>query len=190
MSRIDNNPLLTGACGMLGKAIVFRQLHGKTILSKRPKRPATITAHQEIMRSRFQRAVEYAKKQMQNEQRKAEYAGAIDDRRHSAYAVALTDCMTAPKVNAIDHSNYRGTPGDTFIIHATDDFKVTEVSVTIFNGNGIMIEQGNAILAPGLKEQWRYVITKTNSTLAGTRILAQAMDQPGNVGLLEVVISR
>ncbi len=153
MNSIGNNPLLAGARGMLGKAIVFRQLHGKTILSNRPKRPATITAHQEMMKSRFKRAVEYAKKQMHNE-----------------------------------HSNYKGAPGDTLLIHATDDFKVTAVSVTISNSNGIKVEQGNAILPPGLKEEWRYVITETNSTLAGTRILVKAMDQPGNVGLLEVII--
>jgi hypothetical protein len=190
MSTIVNNPLMKGVSGMFAKLMVFRELRGKIVMSNRPKRSGKLTPHQEMMRSRFQRAVMYAKKQMQDEQRKAAYAAAINGRKHSAYAVALTDYMTAPKVTSVDISNYKGVVGDPIIIHATDDFKITEVHVTISDSYGNTIEQGNAILSPGLKEEWRYVITETNSTFAGTRILAQAMDQPGNVGLLEVVISR
>ncbi len=190
MALIANNPLLKGISGMLGKLIVFREVRGKIVLSNRPKRSGKLTVHQEMMRSRFQCAVHYAKKQMQNEQRKAEYSTGINDRKHSAYAVALTDYMTAPKVTAMDVSGYIGEVSNTIIIHATDDFKVTEVLVTITDNKSIIIEQGNAILQPDKEGEWHYSITKTNSTLAGTHILAKAMDQPGNVGWMEVIINK
>jgi hypothetical protein len=188
MSRIGNNPLLKGLHGMLAKLIVFREVRGRMVVSNRPKRSGKLTPHQEMMRSRFQRAVQYAKQQMQKEQRKAEYAAAIDDRRHSAYAVALTDCMTAPKVNAVDTSHYKGIVGNPIFIRATDDFKVTDVQVTITDSNGNVIEQGNAVLLPNASDEWLYVITQTNTMFSGTRIIARAMDYPGNVGVMETVV--
>ena len=78
---------------------------------------------------------------------------------------------------------------NTIIIHATDDFKVTEALVTITDNKSIIIEQGYAILQPDKDGEWHYTITKANSTLAGICILANAMDQPGNVGGMEVVIT-
>jgi hypothetical protein len=189
MSVIGNNPLLKGVSGMLANLIVFREVRGKTIIANRPKKTGILTPHQQKMKSRFINATQYAKKQMLNEQIKAEYAKGINDRKHSAYAVALTDYMTTPKVNDIGLSKYKGTIGDTITINATDDFKVTGVHVVILNSTGEVIEQGEAFRSHDETDEWRYVITTTNTTLSGTKITARATDRPGNIGSMEVVIS-
>lgn len=188
MAKITNNPLLKGARGMFGNIVVFRELRGKVVMSNRPKK-IPITPHQQIMRSRFQRAAQYAKQQMQNPERKAEYAKGINAYKHSAYAVALTDCMTAPKVMAIDSLNYKGATGDVIIVHAVDDFKVVNVQVTIMDSNGKEIEQGNAIPLPDSAETWHYMATQNILSMADACIQATAEDQPGNKGVFQIKIS-
>jgi hypothetical protein len=40
MAIVKNNPILKGLSGMIGKAIVFRQYNGKTIVQSAPVRVA------------------------------------------------------------------------------------------------------------------------------------------------------
>lgn len=188
MSLIVNNPILKGVSGMLANLIVFREVRGKIIIANRPKRSSTITPHQQEMKSRFLRAVNYAKGQMKNEQFKASYAKGINDRKHNAYTVALTDCMTPPEVKAIDVSRYNGVAGDLITIHATDDFKVVGVQVTLSNGAGEVIEHGEAVRPFEESDLWSYTTATNNSIVTGTKISVRATDKPGNETMKEMII--
>ena len=68
--------------------------------------------------------------------------------------------------------------GETITIRATDDFKVADVNVTIFNADGTEVEHGQAICSNGV--DWIYTATADNSSLDGDRIVVRATDMPGN----------
>jgi hypothetical protein len=188
MSKIQNNPLLKGVSGMLGNIIVFRETRGQMIMANRPKKSGTLTEHQEAQKSRFLKAVQYARNQLLNAQSKAEYAARITLSKHSAYLVAVTDYLTSPEVTVVDVSAYKGVAGDLIKVVAIDDFKVTGVEVIITDTNGTLIEQGQAVLPADSADQWQYTITAPNAVLPGTKIIAHAVDKPGNTGTLEVTL--
>jgi len=125
MSKIKNNPIMKGASGMLGDVVVYREFRGKLIMSNRPKKREVLTPQQAAIKSKFLRAVQYAKKQMADPVAKAEYEPGADSRFTSAYAAAVGDYLSAPVVNGIDVSRYGGSIGDDLLINATDNFKVT-----------------------------------------------------------------
>jgi len=189
MSKIQNNPLLKGASGMLGKVVVYREVRGRVIMSNRPKkRSGPITPEQENFRSRFLRAVQYARKQLESAVTKAEYQTGITESKFSAYLVALTDYLKAPVVNEVDASRYSGTVGDIIAIRATDDFKVVLLQVSIIGPAGNLLEFGDAILQPETFDDWRYAATVANATLEGSKIIVTARDKPGNVTTAEKVL--
>lgn len=92
----------------------------------------------------------------------------------------MADFFHAPDIKDVDLSKYVGKIGETITIQATDNFKVTEVSVSIFNADGTEVEHGLAILsANGI--DWVFTATAQNASLNGDRIVIRASDLPGNV---------
>ncbi|HEY5508168.1 MAG TPA: hypothetical protein VIK29_05800, partial [Paludibacter sp.] len=77
--------------------------------------------------------------------------------------------------------------GDKIKVRATDDFKVKEVAVGIFNEDGSEVEHGLAELsANGI--DWIYTATAINDSLTGDKIVVQASDLPGHTTLGEKVL--
>jgi len=69
-------------------------------------------------------------------------------------------------------------------VRATDDFRVTQVQVSIVNADGSVVEEGNAVQqANGI--DWLYTATVANESLAGDKIVVRASDKPGNITTLE-----
>jgi hypothetical protein len=64
-------------------------------------------------------------------------------------------------------------------VKATDDFKVASVSIAIYNVDGSLVEQGNAVQQPN-KEKWLYTATADNTSPSGDKIVIRAYDLPGN----------
>ncbi len=189
MSKIQNNPLLKGASGMLGNVVVYREIRGKVVMSNRPrKRSGPVTPEQEAFRSKFLRAVQYARKQLESPATKAEYEAGITGSKFSAYIVALTDYLKAPVVNEVDISRYKGAVGDPILIRATDDFKVILVQVSVIGPDGALLERGEAVLQPDTFDDWRFAATVVNPSLAGTKIVVTAHDKAGNVTTAEKVV--
>lgn len=188
MSKIKNNPLLKGASGMLGNVVVYREARGRMVMANRPKKNEELTEHQVKTKKLFLRAVQYAKAQVANPVTKAEYEAGITNRKFSAYTVAVTDYLTPPAIDAVDTSRYQGAAGDVLAITASDDFKVVSVQVTITSSTGDLIEQGEAQLQPDTVDDWRYMATAANATLAGTTIAIAVRDKPGNVTVAEIVL--
>jgi signal peptidase I len=187
MSKIINNPIMKGVSGMLGDVVVFREYRGTTIMSNRPKKSGVLTPQQEVSKSNFMRAVNYAKKQVADPITKAEYQPSSQSKMSSAYTAALTDYLTAPTIHEIDVAWYNGAIGDSIVMRASDDFKVMSVDVTILLPNGALAEQGAAILIPDSVDQYEYKATTAQMKAAGMKVIVTVKDKPGNTTLKEIV---
>jgi hypothetical protein len=180
MAKVGNNIVTHGLSGKLGDLIVFRNRGGKTIVSKIPERKEEKWSEaQEQQHLRFQEAVIYAKNVIADDAAKKAYKASAKE-GETAYNLAVADFLKAPHIDEIDISHYTGQPGSYIQVRAVDDFKVAEVSVTIFNADGSEVEHGNAELQPG-SIWWKYTATGSNNTLQGDKIVVCVSDVPGNL---------
>jgi hypothetical protein len=189
MTKIKNNPIMKGASGMLGDVVVYREHRGTLIMSNRPKKRDVITPQQELVKSRFLRAVQYAKKQIADPITKAEYQPSPQSRITSAYAAAVADYLSAPVITVVDAGKYGGAVGDKIFIRATDDFKVMSVQVSISQPDGTLIEQGDAILEADAAEEYIYTATVATLKAPGMKVLVTVHDKPGNATSEETVLA-
>jgi len=136
MAQIRSNPIMTGASGMLGGIVVYRQFRGKTLLCNRPEKCPVITAHQQKMKSRFLEAVAFAKKMIADPETKALYQPGPDSKFTSAYAAALADYLKRPVIDDVDASGYCGNEGEVIVVKASDIARTLTVDVTIVSIDG------------------------------------------------------
>lgn len=180
MARITSNPIMTGARGMLGNVVVYRQFRGQTLLCNRPEKRNTITPHQQRMKTRFLEAVAFAKKQIADPVTKALYQPGPESKFTSAYAAALADYLKRPVIDDVDVSCYKGDDGDAIVVTASDVAPTLTVMVSVVDAHGSVIEQGEAITAIRTN---RYVfkVSKRNDFIKGSTIRVTVRDRPGNV---------
>ena len=189
MANIDDNLLVRGARGNVGKQFVYRKRGNKTFIERMPvTNEAAPSVKQEKMRDLFAAASAYAKGVIADAELKMLY-GEKATPGTTAYNAAFKDFMKAPEVTAVNTERYNGTPGSTIVVVAVDDFRVAEVTVSIRTAEGILIEEGNAILNPINRDKWMYTARQSNAMLQGTVINVTARDLPGNKGRLAVAIS-
>jgi hypothetical protein len=180
MAKVAGNIVLHGASGMLGDQIVIRQRSGHIILAQAPaestKEP---TEAQATQRQRFQQAVLYGKQVVDNPAQKSDYEAKAKPLQ-TAFNVAVGDFLHAPDIDEIDVTQYYGVIGNTIRVRVTDDFEVKQVTVAIHNGDGSLVEQGEAVHQENSLD-WIYTATAENTETAGDRIEIRATDRPGNV---------
>ncbi len=186
MAKSKNNVITHGLSGKIGDLLVFRQRAGQTVVTKVPQQKKTATEKQKEVRRRFQQAVLYATSTLAVPGAKEVYQGTAKPGQ-TAYNVAVADFFNVPDIHEVDLSAYTGQPGDTIRIRVSDDFMVKAVHVTINNGDGSLVENGNAT-ADASGRLWTYTATQTNDMLAGDRILVTASDMPGNIAEEERVL--
>ncbi|CAN5384595.1 hypothetical protein BH10BAC4_BH10BAC4_21870 [soil metagenome] len=169
--------------GMFGESVMARKIRGKLILKNKPKRkPVTL----DKSKSKFFEASSYGKDL--TDESKAIYATGINSKMRSAYMVAVSDYLSAPKVGPIDTNDYKGAIGNPIVVKAVDDFMVTRVKVTITDANGNELEAGEAAMLPEKKFFWKYEATVANPVLKGLTITALAYDRAGNNTSFEKVL--
>jgi signal peptidase I len=180
MAKQKGNVVTHGLSGKVGDLLVFRQVDGKTVVSKIPEQPKKVSEEQLKHQKRFQRATIYGKSIAADPQLKELYnAEAKKKKGVTAYNIAVADYLNAPDIEDVDLTGYTGTAGDEIRIIASDDFAVKEVHVSISNVDGGLIEEGYASQLVG--NLWIYVASKNNDNLAGDRIVVTASDIPGNI---------
>ena len=180
MAKIAKNIVLHGASGKIGDMLVVRQRGGSTILSQAPgERKGEPSEAQKAHQMRFQQAVLYARMQIADETAKAEYAAKASG-LSNAYNVAVADFFNAPNIDEIDVRQYKGTVGDTIRVRVTDDFKVKQVNLAIYNADGSLVETGDAVKQSNVVD-WIYTASVANESIAGDRIVIRASDKPGNI---------
>lgn len=185
MSTINNQ---TELGSMLGDSVSLRKVNNRLVVTNRRKRkPSTVTGKLEAAQDKFLEATEYAKEQVADESTKALYARGITDNKRSAHQVALADSLNPPKVHYINTAKYRGKMGDLIVVKTSDDFMVTQATIVITDRKGNELERAQA--TPNKKVFiWRYLATKDNPSLAGSRIEVTAADRPGNETTLVVTL--
>ena len=180
MAESKNNVITHGLSGKLGDLIVFRNWNGKTIVANKPSpRTSELSQAQKEHQKHFQEATIYGKAALTDPTTKAGYEAAASD-GETAYNVSVADFFHAPNIDEINVSKYTGKIGDTITVKATDDFKVTEVSVAIYNADGSEVEHGLAVQSANGVD-WVYTATADNDSLDGDKIVVQASDLPGHI---------
>lgn len=185
MAVSKNNVLTHGLSGTVGDLLVFRNKGGKVIVANKPKeRTSEYSEGEKAHQQLFQRAVLYGKSVLADTERKATY-GAAAKEGQSAYNVAVADFFHAPDIDSIDISGYTGKAGDTIKISVTDNFRVSEVSVGIYNADGTEVEHGAAEQSANPSE-WVFTAKAANASVGGDRIEVRAYDLPGNETAKEI----
>lgn len=180
MAESTKNDVVLGMKGKFGKMFVFKQVAGKTIAARAPG-PSTAepTPAQLAQRARFQQAILYGQSVVAAPDVKKQYDAAAPEGR-SGFTVAVADFMHAPNISQIDLTTYSGQVGDKIRLQVTDDFKVKSVKVTIENGDGSLVEEGNAVQV-GDGPEWVYTATTANGSIDGDKITVSATDNPANL---------
>ncbi|HEV7783539.1 MAG TPA: hypothetical protein VGO58_19840 [Chitinophagaceae bacterium] len=189
MSKINDNLLVKGARGNLGKQFVYKKRGKNTHIAKMPviNKNLVPTARQLEVRELFAAASLYAKGAMTSPVLKKEYEKKAANGQ-TPFNIAFRDYLKAPVVRSIDTENYDGTSGSVIVVIARDDFRVAAVKVSIRDGAGVLIEEGNAILNPIDRNKWSYTTVQPNASPSGCTVSATALDLPGNKGTLEVTV--
>ena len=188
MARSDDNFLTYGLTGTIGGMLTFRQRARRTFVSVHRK-PTTIPATEKLqsVRLKFASCIAYAKSAVKNPKTRAMYQAAIKGGQ-TAFNVATSDALNPPEITFIDKTGYQGNIGDILLVKAKDDFMVSEVSVTILNASGHLVEQGNAVMELA-KGDWIYVASKLNPEYAHAVISVTASDLPGNTTTSTITLS-
>jgi len=170
--------ILNTALGRLRGRIdgwVYRNQNGALVVAKRPDFSSVVPSPSQVaIRDRFLRAAAYGRRALTEPALRAIYSR---DGGSRIYLRAMTDALTAPRIEAIDTATYTGGAGQPIVIRAGDDFEVTAVSVVLRDDTGTALESGAATLTDGA-----WVYSPTTSVVAGTTVTveATAADRPGN----------
>ena len=140
---------------------------------------APLSPAQQAHLDRMYQAQLYARAQLRDPAAKARYATGIDQRRTSAYTVAIADFMNPPVITALDAGRNHGQPGDVILVTATDDFAVAAVQLRLHDPAGQLLEEGPATRQPD--GRWCYTARTAHPAGPGTRLEAEARDHAGNV---------
>ncbi len=180
MAQSKNNVLTHGLSGTVGDLIVFRVRGDKTFVSSKPReRSGEQTEAQKAQQARFQEATIYGRNAISDPEQKTAYGEKATEGK-TAYNVAVADFLKAPNIKLIDLTGYSGKIGDIIKVTVTDDFKVTGVSVGIYNADGSEVEHGLAV-QDGFKNDWVFTAKTDNASLDGDKIVVTASDIPGNI---------
>jgi len=177
--KVKLNPMFEQASGQLGD-MVFRELRGKTFVSRKPTLTGEPTENQMEHRERFKQAAAYGKSALANTETRALYEEIAKNKNIPVFAATIADFFNAPVIDTIDLSAYNGQAGDIVRISARDDFGVAAVHVSITDNSGESIESGNAVAAAG-----GWVYTTKEVVNAGTNVIVHvvATDRPGGTGV-------
>ena len=185
MAKIDEDGLINLLKGMLGKQVIVKKARsGKRYLSAPPEVDPNreLTPAQAAYSSRFKRQAAYGRAVSDNPELKKIYSAKLNP-GCTAYIMAWCDAHYPPTIKSIVHDGYQGREGDILYIHATDDFQVVSVWVSIYDNNDQLIEKGEATAHNELT--WLY---KSKTNIKGARIEAKAYDRPHNEGVLSVIL--
>lgn len=185
MARSGTNALMHGVRGMINKQVVFKKRRGKRYVAAAPNvdEDREATPGEQRNRNRFKWSNEYATEAIKDDATKKMYAAAAN-RRQSAHNVAMSDAFYPPKILGVLTHGYTGAKGNVICVQATDNFRVVAVKVSVYDIEGVLIEEGNAVdNADGFN--WMYTVTVD---ALGSKVVVRAYDLPENETVKELRI--
>lgn len=175
MKKIRKRRRRSEVGGVLSEVFIVRKVRGQMQLISRPRpKRRKPTPKQKAMRDRFRMATQFAAKMASDPESVALYARGITSKHTTIQMVALRDFMNPPKIHDVV------LKGPVIHIHATDDFMVTEVLIMIMDGRGRIVESGNAVSDPEMKDYWTYKMSADVARHPKIAIRVSAYDYPKN----------
>lgn len=183
MAKSQDNVVMQGASGTVGKMLVFRQRGDKTIIARKPKGRGgerVYSPDQIKVQNRFLDASLYARKAIADPDLKAAYLAKATVNQ-TAYNVAVKDFFTPPTVRRLDDRAYSGIVGDVISFIIKDVLMVKEVMLEILDDGGSIIEAGYAEAADNQGVEWLYTATVDNTDYSNCIFRVTMTDTPGNI---------
>ena len=177
--KVKLNPMFEEVSGQLGE-MVFRELRGETVVSRKPILSGGPTENQLEHRERFKQAAAYGKSALADADTRALYEATAKSKNMPVFALTVADFFNAPVIDALDLSEYNQQPGSLIHISARDDFGVMRVQVSIVSDNNDPIENGEAVAVGG---GWVYTTTATITTGTSVVVNVVATDRPGGTAV-------
>lgn len=180
--KVRLNPAFEGMSGQLGE-LVFREVRGKTIASRKASNSAEPTLDQIAQRERFKLAAAYGKSALADADTRELYETVAKAKDMPVFAMTIADFFNAPTIDTLDLAAYTGQAGDLINISARDDFGVVSVHVSIATDQGTVLESGNAVETAEGSGRWVY--TATSNVPGETSIVVNvvATDRPGGTAV-------
>jgi hypothetical protein len=94
------------------------------------------------------------------------------------------DLLPPPRIEAIELHFYQGRVDDQVMLCVTSDFGLASVSVVIMDGQGNLIERGEADPISASAECWSYVARVDVPAGTSVTVQAAAVDRLGGAGTL------
>lgn len=184
MAKATLNPMFEGVSGAIGD-LIFREVRGRTVISRRPIFASELTENQVQHRERFNQAVAYSNSALANPTLRPMYEAGAKSRNIPLFAAPVADFFNEPVIHLVNVFGYTGNIGDTITVRASDDFGVARVQVTLTSDQGDPIENGEAVeTAPGSGE-WVYTATQ-QSGYSSVNVQVVALDHPGGAAEMNV----
>lgn len=180
--KVKLNPAFEAMSGTLGE-MVFREVRGKTVISRKASMNSEPTVGQTAHRERFKLAAAYGKSVMANEETRAMYEAIAKSKNMPVFALTIADYFNAPTIHDLDLSIYNGQPDNAINITTSDDFRVMTVHVSITDEQGNTIESGYAIESSEGSNYWNYVTTVAVPVNNNLTVRAVATDRPGGTAV-------
>jgi hypothetical protein len=149
MAKIKKNSILQGIRGSLGDVIIRHMRDGSIRANVKPVgKRYKFNQEQKGYQDRMRLAVAYAKEARTD----LFYEGLALETNRDAYHVALSDGLKSPVIHAIERRDGRVR------VTASDNLMVTRVRVSILDGDGNALEEGDAALPDPVREpeRWEY----------------------------------
>ncbi|QHS59255.1 hypothetical protein [Chitinophaga agri] len=179
MAIVKDNLLLQFVSGTIGKQVTIYERKGQIIMAKK-RRPSARkpTKKQLKARDKMKTAGIRASVLLEDPELKAYYATLAGPGQH-AHNIAVKDVYDSPEIQQISVERKE------IIVMAKNHFRVAEVHVQVIDADGVILEHGPAVLGRNGIE-WHY---KAGKLPADSRIIATAIDLPGNETTIERVVN-
>ena len=179
MAKVQNNLIVHGLSGMIGKQLVIRRLpSGDYSVGAAPARVDNRepTAKEKAHQEQFRQAILYG----QGARTNPEYQAPAKARGLSTYNVAVADFLHPPEIQSVDLTGYTGAVGQTLHIKAVDDVKVATVGVAITLDDNTLVEKGQAVVSPQDPHLWTYTTTAAAAS-ASVKVIVDVADLAGHI---------
>jgi hypothetical protein len=164
--------------------LVYRNVRGNVVVSRKPDTSNVVSSESQIAhRERFKQAAAYGKSVMADAETRALYEAAAKSKNIPVFALTIADFFNAPTIDSLDLSDYTGQVHEPINIMACDDFGVANVSVSIADQTGNVIEAGNAVETAAGSGHWVYTAAATVATGVTVTVTAIATDRPGGTAV-------
>jgi len=131
-------------------------------------------------------ATNYAHKVITNPEHLEVYTE--DSNPEEAFTKAVEDYLIGPEIFNITCEGYFGAPDTEISCRVTDNYKVSNVNITIYCFDDELIEKGKAIQKS--EDEWVYITQINKRCNDGYKVQIEAFDIPGNKTTKEIVINR